>query len=115
MSRRSPSPLAEAYRIAARGTLPARLAAVRVADNKEVLATLAPLARDDAPAELIHAVLDNERCTPAIAARYATSRHPEVRLRVAGWADMHAAPLRLLAADSEARVRAVAQTRLRQM
>jgi hypothetical protein len=52
--------------------------------SPDMLATIAPDARDhDAPAELIHLILDHPACTVGVAGRFATHPDPTIRLRVA--------------------------------
>lgn len=104
--------LAAAYRVLRHGSAAGRLAAVHAATDPEVLAVLAPLAREQAAVELVHAVLDNPACPVGVAARYATHPDPAVRLRVARWPGLHDAPLIGLAQDRDAEVAAAATARL---
>ena len=46
-------------------------------------ATLAPLAREEAPVELVYAVLDRTSCTPSITLRYVIHLNARVQLRLA--------------------------------
>lgn len=77
--------------------------------SPDMLATIAPDARDyDAPAELIHLVLDHPACSVGLAGRYATHPDPAIRLRVAHFPGLLKSELAVLAIDKDEQVRATA-------
>lgn len=77
--------------------------------SPDMVATIAPDARDhDAPAELIHLILDHPACGIGIASRFATHPDRTIRLRVADFPGLLASSLAILAIDDDDEVRAAA-------
>ena len=82
-----------------------RLEVVREASSLEVLSTAAPLAHElEAPAELVHAVLDSHLCTPSLASRYGAHPDASVRARLTT-AQMLPGTLTMLTYDPDDNVR----------
>ena len=81
--------------------LPALLELAREAQlSPDMLATIARDARDhDAPAELIHLVLDHPACGTGVASRFTTHPDPAIRLRVARFPGLLTSSLAILAID----------------
>ena len=83
--------------------------------SPDMVATIAPDARDhDAPAELIHLILDHPACGIGVASRFTTHPDPAIRLRVAHFPGLLTSSLAILAIDDDDQVRAAAVATLTQ-